>query len=225
VLHPDRPGRDEAFVGWAGGILMSTSATSGLVRSTSRSSVGVPGLRDDVDPGAVEQIDDALPGQHEILDHHYSHGISAQHAVATVDGARRAHRRGRAVTVSPCWPTNAWWLPVRCLALGREQCFPRRSSVTDLEWDEQWDNLEGTVGRTHVMLSDDVIAAIDDLVGQRGRSRFLDAAAREKLERLHLDQALATAAGIIVSPDYPQFTDQAAINEWVRAQRRTEEVR
>lgn len=80
------------------------------------------------------------------------------------------------------------------------------------------------MARAHVILDDDIIDAIDQLVGQRGRSRFLEAAAREKLERLELEHALATTAGIIKSKDYPEFTDQAAINEWVRAQRRTEEA-
>jgi metal-responsive CopG/Arc/MetJ family transcriptional regulator len=80
------------------------------------------------------------------------------------------------------------------------------------------------MARTHVILGDEVVEAIDQLVGQRGRSRFLDQAAREKLERLELEHALASTAGVLKSKDYPQFEDQASINEWVRAQRRTEEV-
>lgn len=82
----------------------------------------------------------------------------------------------------------------------------------------------GAMARTHVILGDEVVEAIDQLVGQRGRSRFLDQAAREKLERLKLEHALASTAGILKSKDYPEFEDQASINEWVRAQRRTEEV-
>lgn len=82
----------------------------------------------------------------------------------------------------------------------------------------------GVMARTHVILGDEVVEAIDQLVGQRGRSRFLDQAAREKLERLELEHALASTAGVLKSKDYPQFGDQASINEWVRAQRRTEEV-
>lgn len=80
------------------------------------------------------------------------------------------------------------------------------------------------MARTHVIVADDVIDAIDHLVGQRGRSRFLEQAAREKLARLELETALASSAGILASKDYPEFTDQAAINAWVRAQRRTEEA-
>lgn len=80
------------------------------------------------------------------------------------------------------------------------------------------------MARTHVVLGDDVIEAIDQLVGQRGRSRFLEAAAREKLDRLLLDKMLAATAGIAEDKDYPEFTGQASINEWVRAQRRSEEA-
>ncbi|MDQ6909602.1 MAG: ribbon-helix-helix domain-containing protein [Actinomycetota bacterium] len=80
------------------------------------------------------------------------------------------------------------------------------------------------MARTHVILNDEVIDAIDKLVGERGRSRFLEEAAREKLERVELEKALASTAGILKSKDYPEFTDQASINEWVRAQRRTEEA-
>ncbi len=79
------------------------------------------------------------------------------------------------------------------------------------------------MARTHVVLDDDVIAAIDQLVGQRGRSRFLEQAAREKLERAQLDRALSSSAGTVTGEEYPEFMDQASINEWVRAQRRTDD--
>ena len=80
------------------------------------------------------------------------------------------------------------------------------------------------MARTHVVLDDAVLEAIDELVGNRGRSRFLEAAAREKLERLELEKALASTSGILKTKDYPEFADQAAINRWVRSQRRTEEA-
>ena len=40
------------------------------------------------------------------------------------------------------------------------------------------------MARTHVVMSDEVLEAIDEVAGQRGRSHFLEEAAREKLERL-----------------------------------------
>lgn len=80
------------------------------------------------------------------------------------------------------------------------------------------------MARTHVILDDDVIDAIDEFVGSRGRSRFLEQAAREKLHRLRVDRALASTAGVLKDKDYPEFAEQASINEWVRAQRRTEKA-
>ena len=80
------------------------------------------------------------------------------------------------------------------------------------------------MARTHVILDDDVVETIDRLVGQRGRSRFLNDAARDKLERIELERTLATTAGVLKDRHYPEFTDQDAINEWVRQQRRTEEA-
>lgn len=80
------------------------------------------------------------------------------------------------------------------------------------------------MARTHVMLSDEVIAGIDERVGERGRSRFLEEAAREKLERLDLEAAIRDGAGVLREKDYPHWRDQQAVNEWVRAQRQTEEV-
>lgn len=80
------------------------------------------------------------------------------------------------------------------------------------------------MARTHVTLDDQVIEAIDQLVGQRGRSRFLEEAARERLKRLELEALLGSTAGILKDTNYPEFKDQATINEWVRAHRRTEEA-
>lgn len=80
------------------------------------------------------------------------------------------------------------------------------------------------MARRHVILSDEVVAAIDERVGEGGRRRFLEEAAREKLERLELEAALRDGAGVLPEEDYPHWRDQSAINEWVRAQRRPEEV-
>lgn len=80
------------------------------------------------------------------------------------------------------------------------------------------------MARTHVILDDEVMEAIDKVVGERGRSRFLEEAAREKLERLELEKAIRKDAGILKEKDYPEWHDQHSINDWVRAQRRTEDA-
>lgn len=78
------------------------------------------------------------------------------------------------------------------------------------------------MARTHVILSDEVISAIDERVGERGRSRFLEEAARERLERLDLEAAIREGSGVLKQKDYPHWRDTEAVREWVRASRRGE---
>jgi hypothetical protein len=60
------------------------------------------------------------------------------------------------------------------------------------------------------------------VVGKRGRSRFFEEAAKEKLERLALAEALEATAGIARGHRYRQWRDQQAAAGWVRSMRRTE---
>lgn len=76
------------------------------------------------------------------------------------------------------------------------------------------------MARTHVILADEVIAAIDERVGERGRSRFLEEAAREKLERLELEAAIRDGAGLLKDEDYPHWRDTGSVKRWVRTSRR-----
>lgn len=78
------------------------------------------------------------------------------------------------------------------------------------------------MARAHVILPDEIIERIDENVGKRQRSRFLEEAAREKLQRLELEQAIRETAGIARGPRYRHWRDQRAINAWVRRGRRTE---
>jgi hypothetical protein len=95
--------------------------------------------------------------------------------------------------------------------------MPETSGREEGRWDREWDFRRLPMARIHVILSDDVVSAIDQRVGERGRSRFLEQAAREKLDRLELDEALVSIAGILSDSDYPEFADQASINKWVPA--------
>lgn len=63
--------------------------------------------------------------------------------------------------------------------------------------------------RTHVILPDDVVAAIDELVGQRGRSSFLTEAAREAIKRRRLKSFLASDEATWKSKDHPELADGA----------------
>lgn len=76
------------------------------------------------------------------------------------------------------------------------------------------------MARTHVVMSEELLEAIDLIAGERGRSRFLEDAAREKLRRLELERAVRETAGVLSAEDYPEWRDRKAIREWVRRERR-----
>jgi len=71
--------------------------------------------------------------------------------------------------------------------------------------------------RTHVILPDDVVAAIDELVGQRGRSSFLAEAAREAIKRRRLQVFLESDQAAWKSKDHPELAEGAGA--FVRAMR------
>lgn len=72
------------------------------------------------------------------------------------------------------------------------------------------------MARTHVVMADEVLDAIDRKVGERGRSRFLEDAAREKLTRIELEDALLQTKGIAKGTRYSHWRDRAATATWVR---------
>jgi metal-responsive CopG/Arc/MetJ family transcriptional regulator len=74
--------------------------------------------------------------------------------------------------------------------------------------------------RTHVVIAEEVVEAIDTLVGQRGRSRFLEAAAREKLARLELESAIRETAGAVDVGTHREWRDRASTAAWVQTGRR-----
>lgn len=57
------------------------------------------------------------------------------------------------------------------------------------------------------------------MVGQRGRGRFLEEAARERLERLELESAIREGAGLLRPKDYPHWRNTEAVKQWVRMSR------
>jgi hypothetical protein len=71
-------------------------------------------------------------------------------------------------------------------------------------------------------MSDEVLNAIDEVVGKRARSRFLEEAATEKLERLALTESLEATAGIAHGRGYGHWRDRTSSADWVRKTRGTE---
>lgn len=73
------------------------------------------------------------------------------------------------------------------------------------------------MGRTHVVIADEVLKKVDEVAGGRGRSRYIEAATREKLERDEVLEALEATAGILKEEDYPEWRDSKTTAEWVRS--------
>jgi hypothetical protein len=71
--------------------------------------------------------------------------------------------------------------------------------------------------RVHVYLDDDLVAAIDKRVGERGRSGFIAESVREALENEERWALIRSAMGSIKDAGHDWDDDPAA---WVRAQRR-----
>ena len=77
--------------------------------------------------------------------------------------------------------------------------------------------------RAHVILSVDVVADIDKLVGKRSRSAFLTEVARDEIQRRQQRNALRAARGAWKDEDHPELKDGAAA--WVRQMRAESETR
>lgn len=68
--------------------------------------------------------------------------------------------------------------------------------------------------RAHVVIPDDLLAEIDALVGQRGRSAFLVEVLREEVRRRRLLQILSSPEPFWKDEDHPELSDGA--EKWVR---------
>jgi hypothetical protein len=77
------------------------------------------------------------------------------------------------------------------------------------------------MARIHMTISDEVLEAIDRVAGKRGRSRFIEEAAAEKLECSALRAAMDESAGIARGSAYAHWRDRATAAAWVRKTRRT----
>ena len=77
--------------------------------------------------------------------------------------------------------------------------------------------------RTHVVISEDLVAAIDRVVGKRGRSQFLAQAATLELKRREQLAALEQAAGAWKEGNHPELKD--GVVSYVRRLRQETEQR
>lgn len=85
-------------------------------------------------------------------------------------------------------------------------------------------NVSNTITkRTHLILPVDVVADIDKLVGNRGRSAFVTEIARDEIQRRRQQNAFRAARGAWKDADHPELKDGA--DAWVRQMRSETEKR
>jgi Arc/MetJ-type ribon-helix-helix transcriptional regulator len=73
--------------------------------------------------------------------------------------------------------------------------------------------------RTHVVLPADLVARIDELVGARGRSRFIAEAAEQWLQLERQRRALEIGRGAWKDEDHPELNGPDGTVGWVRRMR------
>lgn len=76
--------------------------------------------------------------------------------------------------------------------------------------------------RTHLILSEELLAEIDALVGKRRRSRYVEEAVKERLRRDTLTKALEETAGCLSAEDHPEWATSEGVEAWVRKLREQE---
>jgi hypothetical protein len=77
--------------------------------------------------------------------------------------------------------------------------------------------------RTHVVIPENLVRAIDALVGRRRRSAFIAEAAQREVERRELLVALETAAASWKDKNHPELKRGAAA--WIAGRRRADNKR
>jgi metal-responsive CopG/Arc/MetJ family transcriptional regulator len=77
-----------------------------------------------------------------------------------------------------------------------------------------------TQRRAHIVIPRDLLDKIDEQVGPRKRSKFVQEAVEEKLQRQRLLASITQMAGSLADVDIPGWESSEAAAEWVRALRR-----
>lgn len=72
--------------------------------------------------------------------------------------------------------------------------------------------------RTNLLLPEDLVAAVDEIAGPRGRSRYVAEVLERQIRRERLGRAIRETAG--AWKDHPLFPTSEAVVEWVREGRR-----
>ena len=75
---------------------------------------------------------------------------------------------------------------------------------------------------TNLTLPRSLVAEVDAVAGERGRSRFIEEATRFALRRERLRLAIEQTAGALRAEDYPHWRTSDDVVAWVRALRAEE---
>ncbi len=81
-----------------------------------------------------------------------------------------------------------------------------------------------TKSKAHLNFPEDLLQAIDKLVGKRGRSKFVVEATRKELKKFQFLEALREAAGSWKDETHPELKEKGTY-QWVRDQREMEDRR
>ena len=79
--------------------------------------------------------------------------------------------------------------------------------------------------RAHIVVPEEVVRAVDELVGERGRSKFFKEAVEEKLKKAVRTRMLEDMAGSLVDADTPGWETPESTDRWVRASRTADQER
>lgn len=73
--------------------------------------------------------------------------------------------------------------------------------------------------RTNLLLPEDLVREVDRFAGERGRSRYVAEALRERIRRDRLREAVRATAGVLSAEDYPYWATSEQVQAWVRDRR------
>lgn len=76
--------------------------------------------------------------------------------------------------------------------------------------------------RTHVVLPKELVAEVDELVGQRKRSAYIAAAVEARVAHDRFGKALKEAAGALANGGPPEWSTPEGTSAWVRKLRETD---
>ena len=92
--------------------------------------------------------------------------------------------------------------PLRARSARRTVCYHVRMNV-----------------RTNLMLPKELVEAIDEVAGPRGRSRYVTEALTRQLRRDRQKVAFEATFGALSAQDYPHWSTPEQVIDWVRAGR------